>query len=60
MAFVAILPVGAMSMRVLPGRLALWIHALVQTCGYLVMIGCVALGIYLTRLVVIRGTSLVG
>jgi hypothetical protein len=49
MAFVILLPIGAMTMRVVPGRLALWLHAITQLVAYIFFIAAAALGIWLVR-----------
>lgn len=38
-------------MRILPGKLALWVHALVQVISLAVYIAAVGLGIYLVTIV---------
>jgi len=58
-AFLAVFPLGSVIIRIIPGRFTIWIHALVQMCGYAANIACVGLGIYLTKVVNIRGVTLV-
>ncbi|KAL2256513.1 hypothetical protein VTK26DRAFT_1558 [Humicola hyalothermophila] len=50
-AMVALFPGGAVLMRVLPGRLALWAHALAQMVALCVLVAGVAMGIRLVRIV---------
>jgi hypothetical protein len=62
MAFVILFPIGAMAMRVVPGRSALWLHAITQVMAYILFIAAAGLGIWLVREVRIpaAGGSLVG
>lgn len=62
LAFVILFPVGSVLMRVLPGRLALWAHALFQVASYGVYIASAGLGIYLVQEVQLPfgGGSMVG
>ncbi|KAK0709341.1 hypothetical protein B0T26DRAFT_742828 [Lasiosphaeria miniovina] len=48
---VVLFPVGSIFMRIIPGRLSLWIHALAQTVAFGVYVAAVGLGIYLVRMV---------
>ncbi|KAK0615629.1 hypothetical protein B0T17DRAFT_496840, partial [Bombardia bombarda] len=47
LAMVIFFPAGSIFMRVIPGRFALWIHALAQMIAYCVYIAAVGLGLYL-------------
>ena len=47
-------PVGGILMRVLPGRLAIWVHAIFQILATCVFIVAAGLGIYLVKNVVIQ------
>jgi hypothetical protein len=58
-AFVGIFPSGAILMRVVPGRFTIWIHAVLQLLGYATFIAAAGLGIYMVKLVNIRGSDLV-
>ncbi|KXX77776.1 hypothetical protein MMYC01_204086 [Madurella mycetomatis] len=49
LAMVVLFPGGSLLIRVLPGRLALWAHALAQLVSICVFIAAVALGIHLVR-----------
>jgi hypothetical protein len=49
MAFVILFPVGAMTMRLVPGRAALWLHAITQVVSYIIFIAAVGLGIWLVQ-----------
>ncbi|KAK4099462.1 hypothetical protein N658DRAFT_487668 [Parathielavia hyrcaniae] len=46
-AMVALFPTGAVFMRILPGRVALWTHAITQIVGLAVFVGAVGLGLQL-------------
>ncbi|KAJ9142328.1 hypothetical protein NKR23_g7215 [Pleurostoma richardsiae] len=48
-AFVIIFPLGAVFMRLIPGRFAVWIHAMTQFAGYALFIAAAALGFWLVR-----------
>lgn len=50
-AFIGLFPLGSILMRILPGRLALWVHGIFQTITLVVYIAAVGLGIYLARMV---------
>ncbi|KAM7197224.1 hypothetical protein V8F33_005652, partial [Rhypophila sp. PSN 637] len=50
-AFIGLFPLGSILMRVLPGKLALWVHAIFQMVSLVVYIAAVGLGIYLVRTV---------
>lgn len=60
-AIVVLMPVGAVLMRIIPGRFAIWIHAVTQVLAYLLFVAGAALGIYLVQKVQIpfEGGSLV-
>ena len=49
LAMVVLFPAGSIFMRVIPGRFAIWIHALAQLVAYVVYIAAVGLGLYLVR-----------
>lgn len=49
LAWVIFFPAGAISIRLLPGRLAFWAHVVFQVLGYLVWIAAFAIGVYLAR-----------
>lgn len=49
LAMVVLFPGGSILMRVIPGRLALWAHAVVQLVSLCVFIAAVALGVRLVR-----------
>ncbi|KAK3688248.1 hypothetical protein B0T22DRAFT_459034 [Podospora appendiculata] len=51
LSLVLLFPIGAILMRILPGRLALWTHALFQLLALAVFIAAAGLGIYLTQAV---------
>lgn len=61
LAFVGIFPVGAILIRVIPGRLSYLVHGLVQLLAFIVYICGAALGIYLVKTIRIppNGQSLV-
>jgi len=48
---VIVFPVGAILMRIVPGRFTVWIHSMVQLLGYVSLAAAVGLGIYLTQYV---------
>jgi len=48
-AFAILFPIGAMTMRLVPGRAALWLHALTQLVAYVSFTAAVGLGIWLVR-----------
>ncbi|KAK3318162.1 hypothetical protein B0H66DRAFT_602762 [Apodospora peruviana] len=50
-AMVGLFPLGSMLMRVLPGRIALWVHAIFQVLSLCVYVAGAGLGIYLVRMV---------
>ncbi|KAH8650194.1 hypothetical protein BX600DRAFT_108650 [Xylariales sp. PMI_506] len=50
-AMVGFFPVGAIMVRIVPGRLSWILHAITQIMGYSVYIAAAALGIYLTQMV---------
>ncbi len=51
LAFVVLFPVGSIFMRLIPGRAAVWFHALTQMIAFILFIAAVALGIQLIRIV---------
>lgn len=61
LAFVGLFPIGAIVMRMVPGRLTWLVHGIFQLVAYAVFISAAALGIYLVRMVRIPpdGRSLV-
>ncbi len=46
---VVLFPLGSIFMRVIPGRLSIWVHGLMQLIAYTVYIAAVGLGIYLVK-----------
>ena len=50
-AMVVLFPVGSSLMRLVPGRFAIWAHALLQLTAYALYIAGAALGIYLVKTV---------
>lgn len=50
-AFVALFPLGSILMRVVPGRFAIWAHAITQIIAYSVFVAAAGLGFYLVHLV---------
>ncbi len=50
-AIVVLFPVGSILMRVVPGRAAIWVHAIFQTLAFLLYIAGAALGLYLIKTV---------
>ncbi|KAH0424745.1 integral membrane protein [Colletotrichum camelliae] len=57
-AFVIVFPVGSVAMRLVPGRFGWIVHALIQMAGFVLYIAAAALGIQLTQMVRLGGTSL--
>ena len=55
LAMVILFPMGSIFMRVIPGRFAIWAHALAQLVSLIVYIGAVGMGIYLVQTVRIPG-----
>ncbi|KAM7201541.1 hypothetical protein V8F20_004769, partial [Naviculisporaceae sp. PSN 640] len=55
LAMVVLFPSGSIAMRVIPGKYAIWIHAMAQLIAYVVYICAVGLGLYLIREVQIPG-----
>lgn len=49
LAFVVLFPVGAIAMRIIPGRFALWLHGITQVIAYILFIAAVGLGIWLVK-----------
>lgn len=58
-AFVILFPLGAILLRLIPGRFSVWIHALVQVLAWLLYIAGFALGVVLLRMLPSGGQSLV-
>ncbi|KAK4465883.1 hypothetical protein QBC42DRAFT_333156 [Cladorrhinum samala] len=54
---VILFPVGSVLLRVLPGKLGVWVHALFQVLAACVYVAGVGLGIYLVTVVRIPGRS---
>ncbi|KAL2187149.1 hypothetical protein L209DRAFT_685156, partial [Thermothelomyces heterothallicus CBS 203.75] len=48
-AMVALFPSGAILLRILPSRIGLWVHALMQVLAVCVLVAAVGLGIHLVR-----------
>jgi hypothetical protein len=59
LAMVLLFPIGSILMRVIPGRLAVWVHAGFQVVTWCVYVAAAGLGIYLARMVQIPGGGLV-
>jgi hypothetical protein len=59
LAFVIFFPAGAISIRLLPGRLAFWMHVIFQVLGYLTYIAAFGIGVYLARMFTFGSFSLV-
>ncbi|KAF6797076.1 integral membrane protein, partial [Colletotrichum sojae] len=57
-AFVIVFPIGSIAMRLVPGRFGWIVHALIQMAGFVLYIAGAALGIQLTQMVRLGGTSL--
>ena len=49
LAFVIFFPFGAISIRLVPGRVAFWLHVVFQVLGYLTFIAAFGIGVYLAR-----------
>ncbi|KAI9672741.1 MAG: hypothetical protein M1831_000176 [Alyxoria varia] len=49
LALVFFFPMGAISIRIIPSRLATWIHAAFQILGYTLFIAAFGLGVYIAR-----------
>lgn len=47
LAFVAFFPIGAIAIRVVPGKLALWIHIGCQLTAYALLIAAVGTGVWM-------------
>lgn len=58
-AFVVVFPLGAVALRLLPGRLGFWVHAVAQTAGWVLFVVAAALGFVLLREVGNGGSLLV-
>jgi len=59
LAFVIFFPFGAISIRLLPGRVAFWLHVVFQVLGYLTFIAAFGIGVYLARMFTFGSFSLV-
>ncbi|KAK0714728.1 hypothetical protein B0H67DRAFT_600558 [Lasiosphaeris hirsuta] len=51
LSMVVLFPLGSIFMRIIPGRFALWIHAVFQMLAFCVYVAGAALGIYLVTIV---------
>ncbi|CAK7233663.1 hypothetical protein SCUCBS95973_008670 [Sporothrix curviconia] len=51
LSIVVLFPVGSILMRIVPGRFAIWAHALFQLMAFILYIAAAALGIYLVKMV---------
>ena len=49
LAFVILFPVGAIAIRIIPGRFALFVHAAFQIIGYLLYMIAFGLGVWLVQ-----------
>jgi hypothetical protein len=58
-AFVFFFPMGAMAVRILPGRLAIIIHALAQVFAYILFTAAVGLGLWMAITIRFNGFNLV-
>lgn len=47
--FIGLFPLGALSLRLLPGRWAFWTHAILQVAGWVVFVAAAALGFVMVR-----------
>ncbi|KAI0125445.1 hypothetical protein BJ170DRAFT_631185 [Xylariales sp. AK1849] len=56
-AFVGLFPLGAILMRVVPGRFAWILHALTQALGYVIYIAAAGLGIYMVQMLEMSQTN---
>lgn len=59
-AMIVLFPGGAILMRVLPGRFAVWMHAVMEIISLAVLIAAVGMGIHLVEEVKDMGRNLVG
>lgn len=59
LAFVFFFPVGAIVVRIIPGRLAVWAHVAIQMFAYVLFIIAAGLGFYMLRKVDIPAYDLV-
>lgn len=59
LAFVIFFPFGAISIRVIPSKVAFYLHVAFQVLGYLTFIAAFGLGVYLAREVHFGSFSLV-
>ncbi|KAH6672797.1 hypothetical protein EV126DRAFT_435670, partial [Verticillium dahliae] len=50
-AFVALFPLGAVLMRLVPGRMSIWFHAVTQLAALALFIASIGLGAYIVNLV---------
>lgn len=58
-AFVALFPLGAVLMRLVPGRMSIWFHAVTQLAALALFIASIGLGAYIVNLVQDGGFPLV-
>ncbi|KAK4038395.1 hypothetical protein C8A01DRAFT_37638 [Parachaetomium inaequale] len=58
LAMVLLFPIGSILLRVLPGRVGVWVHAVFQVLAWCVYVAGAAVGIYLVTLVQIPGGGL--
>lgn len=49
LAVVVLFPLGSIFMRIIPGRFAIWVHAVTQVIGYVVYIAAAALGFWMVQ-----------
>jgi hypothetical protein len=59
LAFVVLFPVGSVLLRLVPGRVAVWVHVCVQMVAWGVYVAAAGLGVYLVRVVRVPGDGLV-
>ncbi|KAL1881487.1 hypothetical protein VTK73DRAFT_3549 [Phialemonium thermophilum] len=57
LAFVVLFPVGAILMRIVPGRGAIWVHGIFQLVAYIIYVAAAALGFWMIREVQIPFSS---
>ncbi|TPX10073.1 uncharacterized protein E0L32_001270 [Thyridium curvatum] len=50
-AFIGLFPLGSILMRIVPGKFAIWAHAITQIVAYIVFAAAAALGFYLVHIV---------
>lgn len=57
LAFVIIFPVGVLALRVARGKTAVWMHVVCQLLGWVMMIGGLATGVRMARIIdMVRGS----